>query len=96
MELTFEQELLAREFSHKVGIVGAYLIDREVTHQTSGEITIPKEIAEQQAINTVMEKVHGYLADGTFEDMYNIAWEYLKDKMPDNLNATGKTLYGSV
>lgn len=89
MEMTLEEELLAREFAHKTCIIGAYLIDREVSHQTGGEIVIPKFMAEQQAINTVMEKIQEFLANGSFEDMYNIAWEYLKDRLPDNFNATG-------
>ena len=92
MELTFTQELVAIEYAHKFAIVGAYLIDREVTHQTSGEITIPKVIAEEQAMKTVTDKIQQFLADGSFEDMYNIAWEYLKDRLPDGFNSTGKTL----
>ena len=89
MELTSSQELFARAYAHKFCIIGAYLIDREVSHQTGGEVSVPKFIAEQQALKTVTDKIQQFLADGTFEDMYEQAWEYLKDRLPDNFNATG-------
>lgn len=86
MNMTEQQELVAREYAHKFAIVGAYLIDREVAHQTSGEITIPKAIAEEQAMKTVTDKIQQFLAEGIFDEMYQIAWEYLKDKLPEHFS----------
>ena len=84
MEFTFEQELFAREYAHKFALIGAYLIEEEVKKQTSGEVSIPIFIAEEQALKTVTDKIQEYLANGTFEQVYEQAWESLKDRLPDN------------
>ena len=84
MELSFEQELFAREYAHKFSIIGAWIIEEEVKKQTEGEISVPQFIAEQQALKTVTDKVQECLANGTFEEVYNTAWESLKDRLPDD------------
>lgn len=88
MELTFEQELFAREYAHKFCIVGAYIIEEYVKEQTTGDIKIPKFIAEEQAVKTVTDKIQEHLAKGTFEETYAKAWESLKDRLPNDFNAT--------
>ena len=92
MEFTLNQELFAREYAHKFAIVGAYLIETEVKAQTSGDVNLPKFIAEEQALKHVTDTIQSYLALGVFEQEYEKAWEHLKDRLPDGFNASGKCI----
>ena len=88
MEFTLGQELFAREYAHKFALIGAYIIEEEVKKQTTGEVNIPIFIAEEQALKTVTDKIQEYLAKGTFEQVYEQAWESLKDRLPDDFIAS--------
>lgn len=92
MEFTLTQELFAREYAHKFSILGAYLIETEVKTQTSGDVNLPKFMAEEQALKHVTDTIQVYLSKGVFEEEYEKAWECLKDRLPDGFNASGKCI----
>ena len=83
---TIEQELLLREFQHKVVIIGAKIAQDYIKEQTNG-VGIPHFIAEQQAIAIVPKTIHSYLVNGTLNHEYEKAWEELKEQIPDNYSS---------
>ena len=82
--LTLEQELVARVFMHKTAILGGVLMKNYIDEQTKGNVSIPlcmvEEVADQYS-NSVMQKA---LRDGTFDSMYNDAWESIKEVMDEH------------
>lgn len=87
METTFEKELLAREFQHKVIVLGAYITREYIREQTSGDIKLPEFMIEQQSSDFTMKQIHRHLTDGTFDKEYQKAWENIKNDLPDNYSA---------
>ena len=83
---TLEQELMLREFQHKVTIIGTKIVQDYIKEQTSG-VGIPNFIAEQQAITIVPKTIHSYLVNGTFNYEYEKAWEEVKEQIPDNYSS---------
>ena len=77
-EITLEQELTARVFVHKFAIASGVLI-REYMQKNS-EMEKLEELAEEYA-NDIVQKS---LENGTFDDLYNKAWESVKDVMPEH------------
>ena len=82
--LTLEQELTARIFVHKTAILGGVLMKNYIDEQTQGNVTLPPFIIEEQAdkySNTVMQKA---LQEGTFDSLYNDAWDSIKEVMDEH------------
>ena len=84
MEVTFELELLAREFQHKYAILGADIAMQYKATQTTGAVKLPEFIVEQQSLKHVSDTIHEYKEKGTFDAEYEKAWEKIKDRIPDN------------
>ena len=83
--LTLEQELVARIFMHKTAVLGGVLMKEYIDKQTVGMVNLPTFIIEEQAdkhSNTVMRTA---LKEGTFDSMYNDAWDKIVDTMPEHL-----------
>ena len=81
---TLEQELLLREFQHRYAILGAQLAEDYMKQQTTGSVKIPTFIAEQQKMQYVSDTIQKYMEKGTFNEEYEVAWERIKNKIPDN------------
>ena len=82
--LTLEQELVARVFIHKTAILGGVIMKNYIDDQTKGNVSIPLCMIEEQAdqySNIVMQNA---LKEGTFDSMYNNAWESIKDIMDEH------------
>lgn len=82
----FQEELQARIFIHKISILGGYLMKQYIAEeQAKGGVQIPTVNLEEMAdiySNAVMQKA---LEEGTFNDMYEKAWEILKNHLPEHI-----------
>ena len=83
--MTLEQELKARIFLHKTSIVGGILMKEYIQKESQSDIKIPAVTLEQMADAYSEEVMQKAMADGTFEDLYNKAWDKIKYIMPDNM-----------
>lgn len=84
MTATFETELQARIFSHKFIILGFKLSQEYIKAQTEGNNSIPKFMAEQNALPYATEQIHKFLANGTFNAEYEKAYEEVRNILPEN------------
>lgn len=83
MEL--EKELKARVLLHKVAIVKATLANSYITKEKArGGVMLSDPCLEQNALDFANDKLTGIMFAGKLEEVYNEAWESLKDTMPDN------------
>ena len=80
--LTIESELKARTYAHKMAVVGAYYVMKQ-TEQT-GELNLPLPILQAQAVEKVPFYIHNLLENGTFNEVYEQAWDNIKDSLPNN------------
>ena len=85
-ELTTEQELMARIFVHKRAVAGAVLMQNYIKNEMQSAVKLPpfqmREQADQYA-NIVMQQA---LNNGTFDMLYDSAWNKIKNNIPENLN----------
>lgn len=84
---TLEQELLLRIFQHRYAILGTQLAEDYIKQQTTGSIKIPTCIAEQQKMQYVSDTIQKYMEKGMFNEEYEIAWERIKNRIPDSYSA---------
>lgn len=83
MEL--EKELKARILSHKVAIVKATLAHSYIVKEKArGGVILSDPCLEQNALKFANDKLTGIMFAGKLEEVYDEAWESLKDIMPDN------------
>lgn len=83
MEL--EKELKARVLLHKVAIVKATLAHSYITKEKArGGVMLSDPCLEQNALKFASDKLTGIMFAGKLEEVYNEAWESLKDTMPDD------------
>lgn len=83
MEL--EKELKARVLLHKVAIVKATLANSYIVREKArGGVMLSDPCLEQSALKFANDKLTGIMFAGKLEEVYNEAWESLKDTMPDN------------
>ena len=80
-DLTIEQELVARIFMHKVAITGSVLV-REYLDKQEG---IPEFLIRDKASDYSQEIIQNALSNGTFDTLYNRAWNEVKDILPEHL-----------
>ena len=83
-ELTLEQELTARIFLHKVAIAGGVIMDKYMKEQQKGDINIPSFVLEGVADSYSNNVIQKAMQDGTFEDLYNDAWNSIVKTMPEH------------
>ena len=84
MELTLEQEFMARVFMHKTVLTSSIIAQDFIEEQSKGEVTIPSCMLLDQATEYSNTVVRTALQRGTLDDLYNDAWERLKDTMPEH------------
>ena len=84
-ELTLEQELTARIFLHKVAIAGGVLT-REYMQEnyTESEVNLPEPILLEFADTYSNDIIQKSLVDGTFDSLYDTAWNSIKETMPEH------------
>ena len=86
MELTLEQEFMARAFFHKSTILGGYVMNKYINDEKAkGGITLPDPILMEQAEKISEQVVQESLRDGTFNQLYETAWKDISDRMPEYL-----------
>lgn len=83
---SLEKEFTIRMFTHQQIIARAYLtkkfIDRE---QAKGGVMLALPCIVQQAEEYSENEIQYAMFNGRFEDLYNEAWESMKDDMPEHL-----------
>ena len=84
----FYAELKARIQLHKLSIAGSYVAREFINAQQSGDITLPQAIIEEQAQNYSNRVLQEAFADGSFNALYEKAWNELKYIMPDDTRVT--------
>ena len=83
--LTLEKELQARIFMHKVSIAGGVLMKEYIEKELQGNIKLPNHIIKEQAdeySNGIMQQA---LQNGTFEVLYEDAWNKIKNTIPEHM-----------
>lgn len=80
MEL--ERELKARAFQHKFAVIGAYYVQEQV--KQTGDINLPMPIVQAQAIERVPFYINTLLENGTFNEVYEHAWDSMKNDLPND------------
>ena len=84
MELA--EELQARILIHKIGMTGGVLMQEYASSQLSGDVKLPKfqvlEMADEYS-NKIIQKA---IKDGTFDSLYEKAWERVKHRLPQGTN----------
>ena len=89
MELTLEQEFKAREFMHKVAIVGGAFMSNYLNEEREkGGAMLPDIILQQQAQEYSDKMLKEIMALGKLDNIYNDLWETLKDILPDDTIVT--------
>ena len=83
-EITLEHEFFARVFMHRVAVTGGVLMKNFIDKNTQG-ISLPPFIVEEIAQKYSNEIMQQAMADGTFEELYDTAWDSIKDNMPEHL-----------
>jgi hypothetical protein len=84
MEITLEKEVLARVFMHKRAVLGAFIFQEYMDRQEQKGVSLPKGIIEEQAEKFSDFFIEDALKDGTFNDMYEVAWEKLSPMLPED------------
>ena len=82
-----EKELVARVFMHKVAICRGYIINnymRDEKKKANKSVILPDVFLEQQAQDYANSKIQSAMVTGVLDDLYNEAWESMKDTMPDD------------
>lgn len=84
--LTLEQELTARIFLHKVAIAGGVIMKNYMENQRyiEGETNISEPLLEELADQYSDKLIKQAFEKGTFEDLYNSAWESIMETMPEH------------
>ena len=83
--LTLEQELQLRIFLHKTAIAGGVLMHEYMNRENQSDVKLaPFQIEEQadQYSNAMLQRA---ISDGTLDDLYNNAWESIKDTIPEHM-----------
>lgn len=80
------QELLARIFMHKRVILGSVLADKYIREESQSAVQLPPVQMKKQAQDYTDAVIHQAYTNGTFDMLYNSAWEEVKYKLPEHLN----------
>lgn len=83
--LTLEQELQARIFLHKASITGGVLMKEYIDKEMQGSIKLPNHIIKEQADEYSNGIIQQALQNGTFEVLYENAWDKIKNTIPENM-----------
>ena len=86
--MKLEQELQARIFLHKVAITGGVLMKEYMQTQLNGNVKLPQFQVAEMADEYSNKIIRQALANGTFEQLYEKAWDKVAEVLPDNTNLT--------
>ena len=93
MEPTLEQEFIARVLIHQTAVLGGYYAKEYLDkHSSSIGANLPEFILMEQAEHYSNRLLQKALCEGTFCELYEKAWDTVKDRIPEHLNALGNTL----
>ena len=85
--MTLEKELTARIMVHKLAITGGVLMQQYLTENTSGSVNLSSptlmELADDYSDNIMKQA----MANGTFNELYDKAWESIKNTLPEYTKA---------
>ena len=84
-ELTLEQELKARIFVHKVSITGGVLMKEYLDKERQSAVKLPPFQMQEQADQYSNGIIQQALQNGTFEVLYEDAWNKIKYTIPENM-----------
>jgi hypothetical protein len=88
-DLDFElaREFRARVLIHKRSVLGGVLMLAYKQHEKDlGGVNLPDTTIDQQAGEYSSRRIHEALANGTFNKMYEDAWNIIAPTMPEYLN----------
>lgn len=80
--LTLEKELQARIFMHKVSIAGGVLMKEYMDKELH---KLPNHIIQDQADEYSNGIIQQALQNGTFEILYENAWNKIKNTIPEHM-----------
>ena len=83
--LTLEQELKARIFMHKVSVTGGVLMKEYMEKELQGNIKLPNHIIKDQADEYSNGIIQQAFQNGTFEVLYEDAWNKIKNTIPEHM-----------
>ena len=83
--LTLEKELQARIFMHKVSVTGGVLMKEYMDKELQGNIKLPNHIIQDQADEYSNGIIQQALQNGTFEVLYEVAWNKIKNTIPEHM-----------
>ena len=86
-EITLEKELQARIFVHKSAVLGGFVMNSylDKLREDNTGVNLPDGILLERADKFSNKFMQDALADGSFDAMYEVAWDKLQDIIPDNL-----------
>ena len=87
-ELTLEQEFMARAFMHKVTIAGGLLAKTYIDDHKEKFADVPEEIIEKLGHEFAQKVIHDTMQKGTFDELYNDAWDVVSEGISDNFSIT--------
>ena len=83
--MKLEQELQARIFLHKVAIVKGIVAHAYITSEkATGGIMLAEPSLEENAMEFADAIIQKLLAKGELDNVYDRAWEGVKNYIPDN------------
>ena len=84
-ELTLEKELQARIFMHKITVTGGVLMKEYIEKEMQGIIKLPNHIIKEQADQYSNGIIQQAIQNGTFDILYENAWDKIKNIIPENM-----------
>lgn len=86
MFTTLEQELTARIFLHKVAVTRGALVNEYIAKEKQADVVLPDMFLEENAMQQVDSEIQQALQNGTFNEMYEQAWERITPHMPEHFS----------
>ena len=86
-EITLEKELQARIFVHKTAVLGGFVMNNylDKLREDNKGVGLPDGILMERADKFSNRFMQDAMADGSFDDLYEVAWNKLLPMIPDNL-----------
>lgn len=84
---TLEKEFAARVFIHKLAVAHAYVQDIYVKQELQkGGVLLSTPTIQQQAEQRANTLISSAMQNGSFDYLYNKAWEHIGDRLPEYMN----------
>ena len=85
--MTLEKELTARIMVHKMAIAGGVLMQQYLKENSTGSVNISEPLLMDLADEYSEGIIKQAMANGTFNTLYENAWEKIKNTIPEYTKA---------